>query len=91
MQILENEQETWEKLVAYVKEENVDCDLTTTDTYDVAMTPEVADLAMDVFKRYKAAGGKVDRIKVYDDPAEAAKVLWAIPMRDSDVVLILSA
>jgi len=60
--------------VAYVREENVDCDLAVADTYDVAMTPEVADLAMGVFKQYKAAGGKVDHIKVYDDPAEAAQV-----------------
>jgi len=74
MQILSNEQETWEKLVAYVRQENVDCDLWVGDTYDVAMTPEVAELAMDVFNRYKAAGGRVEHIKVYDDPKEAAKV-----------------
>ena len=38
------------------------------------MTPEVAELAMDVFKRYKAAGGRTEHIKVYDDPKEAAEV-----------------
>ena len=27
LQILANEQETWEKIIAYVKENNVDCDL----------------------------------------------------------------
>lgn len=40
----------------------------------MAMTREVAELAMGVFDKYKAAGGKVDHIKVVDDPAEAAKV-----------------
>jgi hypothetical protein len=38
------------------------------------MTPKVAELAMDVFEKYKAAGGKVDHIKVFDDPVEAAQV-----------------
>jgi len=38
------------------------------------MTPEVAELAMDVFERYKDAGGRVDHIKVYDNPEEAAEV-----------------
>lgn len=52
----------------------MDCDLWVGDTYDVAMTPEVAELAMSTFEKYKAAGGKVDHIKVHDDPAEAAKV-----------------
>lgn len=38
------------------------------------MTPEVATLAQDVFERYKAAGGKVDHIKVTLDPAEASRI-----------------
>lgn len=58
----------------YVRDNKVDCDLWVGDTLDVAMTPEVATLAKDVFERYKSAGGKVDHIKVSQDPAEASKI-----------------
>lgn len=44
------------------------------DTLDVAMTPEVATLAKDVFERCQAAGGKVDHIKVTFDPGEAKRI-----------------
>ncbi|KAH8788188.1 FAD dependent oxidoreductase-domain-containing protein [Diaporthe sp. PMI_573] len=73
-QILQNEQDTWENLVKYVRDNEVDCDLWVGDTLDVAMTQEVATLAEDVFERYKAAGGKVDHIKVTLDPAEARQI-----------------
>lgn len=59
----------------YVRENDIDCDLWVGDTLDVPVTPEVAELAKDTFERCKAAGGKVDHIKVTQDPAEAAKVL----------------
>ncbi|KAI3391130.1 hypothetical protein diail_7915, partial [Diaporthe ilicicola] len=72
--ILQNEQETWESLVQYIKDKKVDCDLWVGDTLDVAMTPEVATLARDIFERYQAAGGKTDHIKVTLDPAEASKI-----------------
>lgn len=73
-QILQNEQETWESLVNYVRENNVDCDLWVGDTLDVAMTPEVATLARDIFERCKSAGSKVDHIKVTLDPEEARRI-----------------
>jgi glycine/D-amino acid oxidase-like deaminating enzyme len=38
------------------------------------MTQELAAIAKENFARYKAAGGKVDHIKVTLDPAEAVKV-----------------
>lgn len=58
----------------YVRENDVDCDLWVGDTIDVPMTPAVADIAKNVFESFKAAGGKVDHIKVTHDPAEAAKL-----------------
>jgi len=36
---LSNEQATWETLVAYVRQEHVDCEPLIGDTYDVTMTP----------------------------------------------------
>ncbi|KAK7973070.1 FAD dependent oxidoreductase [Apiospora saccharicola] len=74
MKILQNEQETWEALVAYVREHNVDCDLWVGDTLDVPMDAETASLAQEVFERYRAAGGRVDHIKVTSDPEEAARI-----------------
>jgi glycine/D-amino acid oxidase-like deaminating enzyme len=52
----------------------VDCDLWIGDTLDVPMTPEVASVAKDVFEDFKAAGGKIDHIKITHDPVEAAKI-----------------
>ncbi|KAI0121375.1 FAD dependent oxidoreductase [Xylariales sp. AK1849] len=74
IKILQNEQETWEALVSYVRDHNVDCDLWVGDTLDVPMTPETASLAYDVFTRYKAAGGKIGHIKVTTDQVEAARL-----------------
>ncbi|KAJ4523235.1 hypothetical protein HRR78_000730 [Exophiala dermatitidis] len=73
LKILQNEQQTWSNLVKYVRENNVDCDLWVGDTLDVPMTPEIAKAAKQDFESYKAAGGKVDHIKVTQDPAEATK------------------
>ncbi|KAK8073571.1 hypothetical protein PG994_004470 [Apiospora phragmitis] len=74
MKILQNEQDTWEALVAYVREHKVDCDLWVGDTLDVPLDAETAALAWDVFERYKAAGGKFDHINVTTDPEEAARI-----------------
>ena len=74
LQILENEQQTWSNLVAYVQEHNVDCDLWVGDTLDVPITPDAAKTAKTKFDRFKATGAKVDHIKVIQSPAEAAKV-----------------
>ncbi|KAK8071156.1 hypothetical protein PG997_011359 [Apiospora hydei] len=53
---------------------NVDCDLWVGDTLDVPLDAETAALARDVFDRYRAAGGKVDHVKVTADPAEARRI-----------------
>lgn len=73
-QILENEQQTWSELVQYVRNNKVDCDLWVGDTLDIPMNPEIAGITNGLFERFKAAGGKVDHIKVTLDPAEAAEI-----------------
>lgn len=74
IKILNNEADTWNTLVAYVRENNVDCDLWVGDTLDVPVDDEVARLAKEVFERYKEAGGRIDHIKVTQDPVEAAQI-----------------
>ncbi|KAF1940213.1 DAO-domain-containing protein [Clathrospora elynae] len=72
IKIMDNEQATWRALIAYVRENNVDCDLWVGETLDVPTDDEVAKIAKEVFERYGAAGGKVDHIYVTHDPVEAA-------------------
>jgi len=74
IKIMNNEATTWRALVAYVRENNVDCDLWIGDTLDVPIDEEVAKVAKEMFERYKNLGGKVDHIKVTHDPAEASKI-----------------
>ncbi|KAI4950480.1 hypothetical protein J4E91_004363 [Alternaria rosae] len=73
VKIFDNEQATWKALVAYVKENNVDCDLWVGETLDVPLDDEVAKVAKETFKRYAEAGGKVDHIQVIHNPVEAAQ------------------
>ncbi|EXJ85341.1 hypothetical protein A1O1_05705 [Capronia coronata CBS 617.96] len=74
LKILRNEYQTWSDVVRYVRENNVDCELWVGDTLDVPTTPELAAASKDSFDRLKAAGGRVDHIKVTANPAEAAKI-----------------
>ncbi|KAH6875332.1 FAD dependent oxidoreductase-domain-containing protein [Alternaria rosae] len=73
VKILENEQATWKALVAYVKENNVDCDLWVGETLDVPLDDGVAKVAKETFKRYAEAGGKVEHTQVIHNPVEAAQ------------------
>jgi hypothetical protein len=73
LKIMDNEQATWRALVAYVKENNVACDLWIGETLDVPLDDEVAKIAREVFERYVEAGGKVEHIEAIHDPIEAAK------------------
>ena len=73
IKILNNEADTWNALINYVREHDVDCDLWVGDTLDVPVDGEVARLAKEVFERYKEAGGRTDHIKVTQDPAEAVQ------------------
>ncbi|KAJ7185227.1 DAO-domain-containing protein [Mycena filopes] len=85
--LLEHEQETWSRLVQFVKDKNIDCDLWVGDTFDVAMSEEVASDTAAIFDAYKAYGGKVDHIRYISDPTETeqisrlkgAQALWAWP------------
>ncbi|KAJ7231255.1 FAD dependent oxidoreductase-domain-containing protein [Mycena rebaudengoi] len=72
--LLEHEFETWSRLVKFVHEEKVDCELWVGDTIDVAMSPEVANTLSAAFEACKACGGKVDHIKYISNPVEAEKV-----------------
>ncbi|RAK78991.1 NAD(P)/FAD-dependent oxidoreductase [Aspergillus fijiensis CBS 313.89] len=74
LKILQNEQQTWSELVRYIQENSVECEHWTGPTWDVPITPEAARKARTTFERYKAAGGKVDHIKVTHDPQEAAEI-----------------
>lgn len=74
VKIMNNEADTWKALVAYVKENSVDCDLWVGDTMDVPIDEEVAKVAKEMFERYVDAGGKVDHLIVTSDPVEAAKL-----------------
>ncbi|KAL1296941.1 hypothetical protein AAFC00_004547 [Neodothiora populina] len=74
LKILANEWQTWSDMVQYVRENDVDCNLWVGDTLDVPMTPEVAARTANQFERVRAAGGKVDHIKVTTEPSEAAKI-----------------
>ncbi|KAL1612377.1 hypothetical protein SLS60_000603 [Paraconiothyrium brasiliense] len=73
MKIMNNEAATWRALVAYVKENNVDCDLWVGDTYDVPLDDDVANVAKECFERYRDLGGRVEHIEVTHDPAEAVR------------------
>lgn len=74
IKIMNNEADTWNALISYVRYNNVDCDLWVGDTLDVPIDDEVAELAKVIFDRYKDAGGKVDHIRVTQEPAEAARI-----------------
>jgi glycine/D-amino acid oxidase-like deaminating enzyme len=74
VKIMNNEAATWKALVAYVEENNVDCNIWLGDTLDVPLDEDVAEIAKEVFERYRNAGGKVDHIKVTHDPTEAANI-----------------
>lgn len=74
IKIMDNEAATWRALVAYVKENNVDCDLWVGETYDVPLDDHVAQVARECFENYKGIGGRVDHIRVTHNPVEAAKI-----------------
>ncbi|KAF4119477.1 FAD dependent oxidoreductase [Geosmithia morbida] len=74
LKILENEQQTWTQLVSYVRENDVACDLWVGDTFDVPVTKEAADAAASAMKRFMAAGGKTEHIKIINDPKAAAEL-----------------
>ncbi|KAF5374253.1 hypothetical protein D9758_004538 [Tetrapyrgos nigripes] len=73
LKILANEQETFEKLVSYVKEEGIDCDLWVGQTLDVAMTEEIATRCAENYTQLEADGGNVSKVEWIKDRDEARK------------------
>ncbi|KAK7445712.1 hypothetical protein VKT23_014707 [Stygiomarasmius scandens] len=73
LKILANEQETFEKLVEYVRANTVDCDLWVGKTMDVAMTEEVAAQCAENFNQLREDGGKIDGVEWIQDREEARK------------------
>ncbi|KZV63656.1 DAO-domain-containing protein [Peniophora sp. CONT] len=82
LKILDNEQATWEAVVAYVREHDIDCDLWVGKTassfctrlaLDVTTTDDVAAKSAATFEAFKTAGGNIDKIEVISDKAEAVK------------------
>ncbi|ORX34976.1 putative FAD dependent oxidoreductase [Kockovaella imperatae] len=74
LKILANEQETWEKLVAYVREHKVDCELWVGKTLDVMMTEDCAADAAKTMAAFKAAGGDASKIEVVTEAFEAERL-----------------
>lgn len=73
LKILANEQETFERVVAYIRKYNVDCDLWVGKTLDVAIDEQVAARAASIFEHFRAAGGNVDHVEYITDRTEAIK------------------
>ncbi|KAF8922380.1 DAO-domain-containing protein [Mucidula mucida] len=73
LKILANEQETFERLIAYIRTNNIDCDLWVGKTLDVAMTEDIASSTAKTFEDFKAAGGPTSHIEHITDREEAVK------------------
>ncbi|KAK0459782.1 DAO-domain-containing protein [Desarmillaria tabescens] len=73
LKILANEQEAFERVVAYIHKYNVKCDLWVGKTLDVIIDEEIATKAAGIFERYRAAGGNVDHVEHITDRTEATK------------------
>ncbi|KAK3707335.1 hypothetical protein LTR37_012179 [Vermiconidia calcicola] len=78
--IVENEKLVFEKLDAFVREHEVPCDLNSTTTFDVCLTPEFAAYEKESFEAYKAAGGDVFHVNFYegDEARSRTKVKEAV-------------
>ncbi|KAF2726570.1 DAO-domain-containing protein [Polyplosphaeria fusca] len=74
LKIQQNEKETWQALVQYVKDNGVDCDLWVGQTIDVPLDDETAGIAASIFEAIKKAGANTEHIQVITDPTEAAKM-----------------
>ncbi|KII89732.1 hypothetical protein PLICRDRAFT_39889 [Plicaturopsis crispa FD-325 SS-3] len=72
--ILDNEWETYSRLVDFVRKEQIDADMWLGDTLDVAMTAEIAQAGISEFEAYARAGGNVSRVQMITDKAEAARI-----------------
>ncbi|ODN72873.1 hypothetical protein L202_08300 [Cryptococcus amylolentus CBS 6039] len=74
IKILANEKRTWQAMVAFIKDNEVDCDLWTGKTMDVFMDEESTTKAAGVFQAFQEAGGDVSAIEVTSERSKARKV-----------------
>lgn len=65
LKIIANERLVLERVDAFVRQHNVQCDFNLTTTFDVCMTPEFATYEAESFEAYKQAGGDVSHVKYY--------------------------
>ncbi|KAK4499542.1 hypothetical protein PRZ48_010058 [Zasmidium cellare] len=65
--IVENEKVVFEEVDAFVKKHNVPCDFNSTTTFDVCLTEEFAAYERESLEKYRAAGGDVAHVKVWED------------------------
>ncbi|TVY56156.1 putative oxidoreductase OrdL [Lachnellula suecica] len=65
LKIIANERVVLDKVDAFVRKNNVQCDFDPTTTFDVCMTPEFAAYEAESFEAFKKAGGDVSHVKFY--------------------------
>ncbi|OCF32819.1 hypothetical protein I316_05455 [Kwoniella heveanensis BCC8398] len=74
MKILANEQETYDKLKAYIMENKVDCEAWFGNTLDVMTTDDIVAAAAQNMDAFKDAGGDASGVNVILDPEQAEKI-----------------
>ncbi|KAJ5268841.1 hypothetical protein N7505_004599 [Penicillium chrysogenum] len=62
LKIIQDERLVLERVDAFVKEHNVECDFNLTTTFDVCMTPEFAAYEAESLEAFKKAGGDTSHI-----------------------------
>lgn len=78
--IIENERLVFERVDAFIKKYQVQCDFNSTTTFDVCLTPEFAKYEQESLEAYRAAGGDVSHVKFFDgdEARERTKVKDAV-------------
>ncbi|WVF70923.1 hypothetical protein IAT40_005718 [Kwoniella sp. CBS 6097] len=74
LKILANEQETYEKLKAYIIDNKVDCEAWFGNTLDVTTTDEIVAAAAKNMSAFRDAGGDASGVEIVLDPVEAERV-----------------
>lgn len=66
LKIIANEKLVFEKINAFVKKNDVKCDIYPTTTFDVCLTEDFAKYEKDSFDAYVRAGGDVSHVKCFE-------------------------
>lgn len=77
LKIIQDERLVLEKVDAFVKEHNVECDFNLTTTFDVCMTPGFAAYEAESLEAFKKAGGDTSHIIFYE--GDQAKQKTRVP------------